>query len=419
MKTRTLAILAAVTAAAVIVAGAVVMWRESETRRTVSEAELFPGLIGRINDVTAIEVTAGAETFRIARAGEQWVVPAKADFPARFDKVRKILIAIGELKTVEAKTADPERHAELGLAEPAADADGAGRRVRLLGADDAEIAALVVGKPARGAGDLVYVRRAGDDQTWLARADIDPGAKPMDWIDTLVVQIPFERIQGGVIRHADGEVVEFAKDSPEATEFELTGLPEGAKVVSAMTVDSLARAIAMLRFDDLAAREPAPVAGEPAAVATYRTFEGLTVEAEVWVGDKGDADEDAEHTYWVRIAAAYDPAAAAVEPEPAAAEESPDEADPEAKPDEEEPFDAAAAAERIAAHTARWVFKVPEFKGLQLTMRLDELIEMPKPEPAAAEGGGEAGEEGLAPPPETGAGAPVAPPEAGGAPASQ
>ena len=392
MKTRNLAILAAVTAAVVIVAGAAAVWRESATRREVTEAELFPGLIERINDVAAIEVTAGAETFRIARAGEQWVVPAKADFPARFDKVREILIAIGELKTIEAKTADPERHADLGLAEPAADKEGAGKRVRLLGADDAEIAALVIGETTRGTGDMVYVRRAGDDQAWLARPAIDPGAKAMDWIDTLVVQLPFERIRGGVIRHADGEVVEFAKDGADATEFELAGLPEGAKVVSALTVDSLARAIAVLRFDDLAAREAAPVAGAADAVASYRTFEGMTVEVEVWADDADDAggDPEAARSYWVRIAAAYDPAAAA--------EDAPDEEAEEAEPEDDEPFDPAAAAERISARTARWVFKVPEFKGEQFTMRLDELIEMPAPEPAAPEGEGEAGEQGIAPP---------------------
>jgi hypothetical protein len=413
MKTRHLAILAAVTAAVVIVAGLVVVWRESGTRRTVTEAELFPGLIDRINDVTAIEVTAGAETFRIARAGEQWVVPAKADFPARFDMVRKTLIAIGEMKSVEPKTGDPERYADLGLAEPAADEEGAGRRVRLLGAEDAELADLVVGKAAAGgAHDMVYVRRAGEDQSWLARPQLDPGKTPMDWIDTLVVQVPFERLAGGVIRHADGEVVEFAKDGPEAKDFAIADMPEGAEVTSPMTVDSLGRAISVLRFDDLAARDAAPVTGEPDAVASYRTFGGLTIGVETWVETSSGADPDAEDTYWVQIAAAYDPAAAVSEPEPEPAA---------AEGEEEAPFDPAAAAERINARTAQWAFKVPAFKGEQFTMRRDALIKMPEPEPepATAEGGGEAGGEGVAPPPETGAGAGAMPPEEEGAPAAR
>ena len=418
MKTRNLTILAIVTAVVVIIAGAAVVWRQSESRRTVVESALFPGLIDRLDDVQAIEITAGADSFRIARAGENWVVPAKADFPARFDLVRKALIQIGELKTIEAKTADPERHPDLGLAAPAADVEGAGRRVRLLGADDAELAALVVGLRARGARDMVYVRRAGDDQAWLARSEIDPGAKPMDWIDSLVVKLPFERIRGGVIRHADGEVVEFSKDVPDATAFELADLPEGAKVASALGIDSLARAIAMLRFDDVAARENAPVTGEPAAVDSYRTFDGMTVEVKAWANAAAGEEPDAMPTFWVEIAASYDPAAAAPAPAPdsGASEQDQDEADAEGE--EEEPFDPAAETERMVARTGRWAFQVPDFKGEQFTMRRADLIEMPKPEPATAEGGA-TDEGGAAAPPEPGAGAAETPLEGDGEPTTR
>jgi hypothetical protein len=364
MRTRSLTIFAVVTAVVVLGAGLAVVVRETALERTVVETVLFPGLIDRVNEVAAIEV-ADEESFRVAREGERWVMPGKAGFPARFDLVRKTLIEVAELKSVEAKTADPERYAKLGLAASDA-AEGAGTGITLLGADDAPLAELVVGARARNARDMLYVRRADDSQAWLARSELRPGPRQLDWVETMLLKLPIERVRRVTIRHPDGEVVEFVKENRDDPDFVLSDIPEGAELLSPRSLDTVARALAVLRFEDVVAAADMPAAADGAVVATYESFDGETVTV---------TQHRHEDEAWARIEAAYDPEAAI--PGQEEAEES-GEAD-------EEPLDVAAEVADIVALTDRWAFKLPEFKADQLAKRMDALVKVPEPETTGEE----------------------------------
>ena len=174
MKTRTLIGLAAVTV--VVVAGAIAaaVSRHAATERVTSESTALPELMTRINDVAEISFRGAGDDFSVRFDGERWVVPELASFPADFDKVKKALIGLAELRTVEAKTADPERYAALGLAPPDAE-EGAGTDVRLLDGSGGGVAALTVGNAARAGANRLYIRRDGEERTWLARGGTRAG----------------------------------------------------------------------------------------------------------------------------------------------------------------------------------------------------------------------------------------------------
>ena len=360
MKTRSLLLLAMVTVAVVIGAVLAVSTRQSAVQRAVVETVLFPELGERINDVTVLRVISGEESFDIVRAEDGWAIPGKADFPARLDMVRQILRQVVELTGLEAKTDNPQRHAKLGLAAPDAE-EGGGTAVALLGEGDVTLAELVVGQAARNSTDQIYVRRADSDQAWLVRSTLRPGGKPLDWIETLLLKLPIERVRRVTIEHPDGEVVSIAKDSRDAEAFVLADMPEGAEVGSVMTLDNLARALAVMRFDDViaAADMPAPDAG--AVVARFESFDGEIVTITL---------HTAGEETWARFEARYDPAAVVAE---IAAE------DEDAEP--AEPMDVAGEVAAITAVTEHWAFRLPAFKVNQLTKRLDALVIMPEPEP--------------------------------------
>ena len=383
MPSKNVLILAAVTAAVAAIAVAAAMSRQSATERVTVDALALPGLMDRVNDVDRIDLAGPEGEFALRFDGARWTVPALADFPADFDKVKKTLIALGELRLVEAKTSDPERYGRLGLAEPGAE-DGAGTRLR-LGAGDAEtVAALTVGNPGRGGPDQVYIRRGDDAGTWLASGALDLGAAPKDWVDTLVVRLDGDRVRRVTISHAgDGERLEIFKTNPGEESFELAEMPEGATLRSPLTLDNLGRALAFVRFDEVAPAAEGPAAGAGDSTAVFETFDGVTLT--VTLQARGEAT-------WARFDAAYDPAAA----EPEAAEDAPDETaaenegaaetaeeaadetvDATALGEEEDPFDAEADTAQLLARTADWVFQLPDFKAEQLAMRLARLIDLP------------------------------------------
>ena len=373
MQTKTVLILAALTAAVIAAAVAAVTSRESATERVALDALALPGLIDRVNEVERIDIAGPEGAFDLRFDGARWVAPALADFPADFDKVKQTLIALAELRLVEAKTADPERHARLGLAEPDA-GEGAGTRLRLAAAGDAAVAAITVGNPGRGGADRVYIRRESDPQTWLAQGELDIGAEPEDWVDTLVVRLDGERVRRVVISHADdGERLEIVKPDPGDPSFELANMPEGAALRSPVTLDNLGRALAFVRFDDVAAAAEGPAAGEGDTTAVFETFDGATVT--VTLQKRGEAN-------WARFDAAWaPPPAAPAEAEPEAeddAEGNAEDIDADAEDaEDEEPFDAEADTAQLISRTADWVFRLPDFKAEQLAMRMARLVDLP------------------------------------------
>ena len=371
MQTKTVLILAALTAAVIAAAVAAVTSRESATERVALDALALPGLIDRVNEVERIDIAGPEGAFDLRFDGARWVAPALADFPADFDKVKQTLIALAELRLVEAKTADPERHARLGLAEPDA-GEGAGTRLRLAAAGDAAVAAITVGNPGRGGADRVYIRRESDPQTWLAQGELDIGAEPEDWVDTLVVRLDGERVRRVVISHADdGERLEIVKPDPGDPSFELANMPEGAALRSPVTLDNLGRALAFVRFDDVAAAAEGPAAGEGDSTAVFETFDGATVT--VTLQKRGEAN-------WARFDAAW-----ALPPDAPAEPEAEDDAgggaedvDADAEgAEDEEPFDAEADTAQLVSRTADWVFRLPDFKAEQLAMRMARLVDLP------------------------------------------
>lgn len=366
-------------ATAVVAAGAVaaVMSRQSATERAIVDEPALPGLMARINDVTRLSLTGPEADFALRFDGERWVAPALADFPVDYDKVKAALIGLAELRVVEEKTSDPERYGALGLADPDAE-EGGGVLVRLSDAGDGEVAALTVGNPGRGGADEVYLRRAGEEATWLARGAPELGGAPKDWVDTMVLRLPGERVRRVTISHADGEVVDLVKALPADESFELATLPEGASLRSPMTLDNVGRALAFLRFDDVAAASEGPAPGAGDSTAVFETFDGVTVT--VTLQKRGEEN-------WARFDAAYDPEAAFAEPE---AEEAADgeAGEAEAGPEEEEaPFDAEADFAELVSRTADWAFLIPDFKAEQLGMRLDRLIDLPSEDGEDGEGG--------------------------------
>ena len=133
-----------------------------------------------------------------------------------------------------------------------------------------------------------------------------------------------------------------------------------------MTLDNLGRALAFLRFDDVAAASEGPAPGGGDSIAVFETFDGATVT--VTLGKRGEEET------WARFDASWD-AAAVVETE--ATEEA---AEEDAEAAEEEGPDVEAEIAELVSRTSEWAFLIPGFKAEQLGMRMARLIELPEAE---------------------------------------
>ena len=163
MTARTLQILGV--AIVVMVAGVLIFSNDENTTHPDRGRKVFPDLMSKINDVEEIVISAKSGTATISRDGDTWGVKEKSGYPANMGKVRELLIGLGELEILEAKTKNPELYEKLGLQDVAAEGS-LSNGVMITGADGTTMANAVIGtrRPAKGDPSLdeVYVRQAGN-----------------------------------------------------------------------------------------------------------------------------------------------------------------------------------------------------------------------------------------------------------------
>jgi hypothetical protein len=334
---RTLVVLGAATFVFVVLALLALWQRSSELAPQYEPSAMFGGVDP--NAVAAIRVQSRAGTFNVIRGRTGWTIREKAGFVADAQQVRATILGVSGLQLIEPKTANPEWHDQLGLRAP--EKGGEGTTVTLFDGAGKTLAAVVVGKGAdiadamgRGA---IYVRKVGEDRTWLARGYLMAKPALADWLDKRIVNVGRERIQAVEVTPASGPAYSAARASKEVSEFTLKNIPAGRSIAYESAADAPASAIVSFAFEDAQ-----PLANfdfaRPIAQHVTKTFDGLTVT--VRIVDKGGAK-------WAAVTAQA--TAPAVQAEAAA----------------------------INARAQGWAFKLPDYKYNMFSATLETLLKQP------------------------------------------
>lgn len=266
--------------------GASYLWlqRDGQPQDEGREAWL-PELKGRAAQVVLIEVQVGNEpAVRLAREGDHWVLPAKEGYAAASQPLADLLKALLETEKVEARTANPQLHARLGLAEEGETGERASRvRIEFGGAAAADAPLeLRVGNPAsQGAGQLV--RRAGEEQVWLISRNIPLPATELDWLDRRVTSIAFADVRELDVRYASGEQITVYRDEQTQSNLKVRQLPKDRALPFEAAANGMATLFANLRLSDALPLAQLPFDREkPALRFVLQTFADGRLEGQVY-----------------------------------------------------------------------------------------------------------------------------------------
>lgn len=304
MTPRTVIGLGAVTLVAVI-AAVVIVAGNTVTGSDPVEAPVFDGLEDNINSAAAVVVRDADGTVTVQRNADGWEVAEREGYPADVDMVRKALFELSQLRLIEPKTRLPERYARIEVRD--VDADGAKSALLTVMNESGDVLAeLIVGKAKQGlagiAGKGVYVRKSGDEQSWLARGELDLRRGVTAWLAKDVVDIAADRIQRVTTTQPGGAVMVFNKDDPTAESFAVKGLPKD-KSAKPDEVQAVAGVLSGLRLNDVVPAAQRELPEGETVHAEVATFDGLVIDIriektgddEVWASfEASAASEDAE-----------------------------------------------------------------------------------------------------------------------------
>jgi len=370
---------------AMLVSAAVVLgaagWWVASSRDRASQADftpkpLFPGLTARVNDVDSLEIATPKALFRIEKGvdAEHWVMPSHGNYPVQADLVRKNVLGIAGLETIEPRSDKPENYDLLQVADPehykpvdkAAEADPGPVLIRLVDKDAKAIAAVIIGKtksyPVEGKPGQYLVRKADDARAWVARGILDAKPAPIDWLVKDLIKIDRNRVAEATVRQPDGELLKLVRSPKKAdkdagsADFMPVDMPKGMKIGSQYDVDAVAGVMSWMTFDDVAKASDHDFS--KATVTELTTLDGVRATIRSIPAD-GKDDKKA----WISIAVAYDPAL--LKPDPA-------------NTDLLKPEDAEKSVKEAAARLDGWAYLVPESERRDLTRHLKDLIEPEK-----------------------------------------
>ncbi len=285
MKLRSLLML--IIAVAVVAAAGLITQRKAPTT-DLAQQMLYPDLLAKINDVQTIEIKSKDGIVNVARRSEQWVVNNFDDYPALVENVKRGLLQLASLKIVENKTEKPENYPTLSVEDITAPNAGS-HLVTGSATDGTPLFALLLGKarPAKAVGEPGhYVRRAADTMAYLVEGELDFTTDVTDWLDTMVANLPVDRVRQVTVHPKDGPAFTVSKANPKVQLYDLENVPDGQEVRARATVSSIGGLLLDAKFEKVVAASK--LAGlTPRARAEIETFDGLsgTVEAYDYLDD--------------------------------------------------------------------------------------------------------------------------------------
>ncbi len=366
MNTRTLVTLLASLAVLLALAVAVSL---SQRKVAGSGDLLLPELRSQLNAIDKITVRASGDktVATLEKREDRWILAERSGYPADVGRIRRNLIGLAEARILEEKTSNPELYDRLGV-EDIEKESAAGVRLDL--STGSAVTSVIIGNTGVGGGERAYARRAGEATSWLVSGSFDAPRETSQWLELGLLDIEAKRVHSVTITHPKDGTLRVEKSAADAADFTVADVPKGRELSFPTAGNSLGGALADLSLENV---EPAdgfdPGEAQP-TVARFETFDGLVVEARTWQQPAGSR---------VRLSASADETLAArFAPKPAQTDEAPaSEAGKEATP--RKSFDEVRAeADQLNGRFANWVYTLPEFKGEQLTRKIEDLL-APRP----------------------------------------
>ncbi len=338
-RRRNLAVLTGLALIGVVWAAIALNQRAAEVAPKYPPHAFFPGLAAKVDDVTRIHiVSAKSGAFDVVFVPMKgWVLPGRGNYPASFEEVRKTLVGMSALETIEPKTARRDWFHTVGLDAPP---KGSGVQITLSDDHGRVLASMIAGK-TEDIGDSsgaigLFVRKPDNTQSWLVQSPFEPHANEADWMNKTVVSVDRARIQEVDVRPRSGTAYTLRRDKPSDADFTLSPIPRGREIGDPAERDGVAAAIAGFSFEDIQHAGNFDFEGLGSRLVTH-TFDGLIVSVDV-VRQGSDT--------WARVFADAVPG----------------------RPD------VAKEANEINTHAAGWAYKLSAYEGTLFSTPLEGLL---------------------------------------------
>lgn len=288
MKTKQLMILSA-TAIVLVTLAFVTNRKPDSTTGANGTVLLLPETLA-VNDITEVSLRSREGPVTLRQHEGRWVVTEKYDYPADFDKLRRLILKLANMKAGQRIPANESQRQRMGLILPNAEvaAESYGTLLSLKSRTGSTQAQLLIGNPRLKPGDDAQPFRAGfpdghyvstdGGQTALLVAEplTEVQPRPMQWIQREILNISGRDIVQIEVSGPNRQAIRLSR-AQEGAPLTLEGLDESEEMVIP-AVQRMENALAFVRFEDLADPE---LSVEDCGLDTPTIFRATTKDGQV------------------------------------------------------------------------------------------------------------------------------------------
>jgi len=241
-----------------------------DTAHRLMGQPVFSDMTRQMQSVDAYQIRLADQTYHLKRAGSAWIMPEANNYRVRPDRMSEFEQGLETLSFSDRRTADPARHALIGLGDP-----GQGGNGVLITALDKE------GKALQSAilgwrDEQLYVRRADRDQTYRASGRLPPLFNRQAWLDFDLFRLDGAAISSVRLSDAQGGMLYFSRSTGQTGQgFRPAPPNQTAQIRNRLAVASAG--LALTRFAPLDAKPVEDLLTQPVAQHVTETFDGLEI----------------------------------------------------------------------------------------------------------------------------------------------
>ncbi len=220
----------------------------------ISGKQFLPNLNHQATNTAFIKIRQGEKTLTFKKDGNAWKIQERGGYPVKPEHIRALILQLSQSRLVDAKTNQPSKHTILELENPSIK-EAKSKQVQLLDKNKKPLADIVVGKKrwdAFGSGKSgMYVRKTGENQTWLASMDINADLDIKTWVEEEFFSFKISDIKAVEIAYPNEEILHVMPKDDKSGQFMFSNLPEGKTLKNDANATTIARAFESLSLEDV------------------------------------------------------------------------------------------------------------------------------------------------------------------------
>lgn len=248
---------------------------------------LLPDLLKTTSHITKLIIQDHDQTMTLVRGKEYWEIVEKNNFPVLHDKVEELLYSLADMRIVEPKTTNKNLYAQLDVND-VGENNSKAVLVTLQNQQQQDVTKLIIGKRqglkvGEEYTERLFVRKAGDAQTWLVQGLVPLTNDFKDLVEQpLLGLVDSNQIKRVVITKPDAEPIVIAKTTPEQEDFALqTAVTKPSMVLDLDAVNTLPFEIVETEYDDASLQSQHNIDWSKGVQAQIQTFVGVNVNMDV------------------------------------------------------------------------------------------------------------------------------------------